>query len=68
MGALDQLSRKSGVIAGDDTLRLFEYAQEKGFAIPAIVSLSLHLLFLAYPNGLERHLLLHRRRLARGRP
>ena len=38
MGALEKLSRKSGVIVGDDVLRLFEYAQEKKFAIPAIVS------------------------------
>jgi fructose-bisphosphate aldolase class II len=38
MGILEKLSRKSGVIVGDDVLRLFEYAQEKNFAIPAIVS------------------------------
>lgn len=38
MGALDKLSRKKGVIVGDDVLRLFEYAQEHNFAIPAIVS------------------------------
>jgi fructose-bisphosphate aldolase, class II len=37
MGAQDVLSRKSGVIVGDDVLRLFEYAREKQFAIPAIV-------------------------------
>jgi fructose-bisphosphate aldolase class II len=37
MGVLEQLSRKSGVITGDDVLRLFEYAQEKKFALPAIV-------------------------------
>ncbi|BDD56929.1 Fructose-bisphosphate aldolase 1 [Monascus purpureus] len=36
MGVLEKLSRKSGVIVGDDVLRLFEYAQEKVFAIPAI--------------------------------
>ncbi|OJJ60906.1 hypothetical protein ASPSYDRAFT_148295 [Aspergillus sydowii CBS 593.65] len=36
MGVLEKLSRKSGVITGDDVLRLFEYAQEKQFAIPAI--------------------------------
>ncbi|ORY14258.1 hypothetical protein BCR34DRAFT_560542 [Clohesyomyces aquaticus] len=36
MGAKDVLSRKSGVIVGDDVLKLFNYAQEKGFAIPAI--------------------------------
>lgn len=40
MGVLEKLSRKSGVIVGDDVLRLFEYAQEKNFAIPAIVSIS----------------------------
>lgn len=39
MGALDVLERKSGVIVGDDVMRLFEYAREKKFAIPAIVSL-----------------------------
>lgn len=41
MGATDQLSRKAGVITGDDVLRLFEYAQEKKFAIPAVVCISL---------------------------
>jgi len=35
MGALDVLQRKKGVIVGDDVLRLFEYAREKKFAIPA---------------------------------
>lgn len=39
MGATDGLSRKSGVIVGDDVLRLFQYAREKKFAIPAIVRL-----------------------------
>lgn len=39
MGAKDVLSRKSGVIVGDDVLKLFNYAQEHKFAIPAIVSL-----------------------------
>ena len=38
MGASDVLSRKTGVIVGDDVLRLFEYAREKQFAIPAVVS------------------------------
>jgi fructose-bisphosphate aldolase, class II len=38
MGAKDVLSRKSGVIVGDDVLKLFNYAQEHKFAIPAIVS------------------------------
>jgi fructose-bisphosphate aldolase class II len=36
MGVQDVLSRKTGVIVGDDVLRLFEYAREKQFAIPAI--------------------------------
>ncbi|KAL8871354.1 MAG: hypothetical protein Q9174_002794 [Haloplaca sp. 1 TL-2023] len=34
--ATSNLSRKSGVIVGDDVLKLFNYAQEKEFAIPAI--------------------------------
>lgn len=37
MGAQDVLSRKTGVIVGDDVLKLFNYAQEHNFAIPAIV-------------------------------
>jgi fructose-bisphosphate aldolase class II len=36
MGAQDVLTRKTGVIVGDDVLRLFEYAREQEFAIPAI--------------------------------
>jgi len=36
MGVLDVLSRKSGVIVGDDVLNLFEYAKANKFAIPAI--------------------------------
>ncbi|KAJ5916554.1 fructose-bisphosphate aldolase [Penicillium tannophilum] len=36
MGVTEVLSRKSGVIVGDDVLRLFEYAQEHNFAVPAI--------------------------------
>lgn len=36
MGAQDVLSRKSGVIVGDDVLALFKYAREHQFAIPAI--------------------------------
>ncbi|KAJ5792812.1 fructose-bisphosphate aldolase [Penicillium pulvis] len=36
MGLTEVLSRKSGVIVGDDVLRLFEYAQEHNFAVPAI--------------------------------
>jgi fructose-bisphosphate aldolase class II len=38
MGAKDVLSRKTGVIVGDDVMKLFNYAQEHKFAIPAIVS------------------------------
>jgi fructose-bisphosphate aldolase class II len=38
MSVVDVLSRKSGVIVGDDVLHLFEYAQANQFAIPAIVS------------------------------
>ncbi|KAL8850321.1 MAG: hypothetical protein Q9221_004736 [Calogaya cf. arnoldii] len=34
--ATAHLSRKSGVIVGDDVYKLFKYAQEKKFAIPAI--------------------------------
>ncbi|GAV27710.1 fructose-bisphosphate aldolase [Pichia membranifaciens] len=33
---LDFLSRKTGVITGDDVRKLFEYAHHQGFAIPAI--------------------------------
>jgi fructose-bisphosphate aldolase class II len=36
MGVKDVLSRKEGVIVGDDVLALFKYAQEHNFAIPAI--------------------------------
>ncbi|CAG9977689.1 unnamed protein product [Clonostachys byssicola] len=36
MGATDVLSRKSGVIVGDDVTKLFEYAREHQFAIPAV--------------------------------
>lgn len=35
--ATSVLSRKKGVIVGDDVINLFNYAQEKNFAIPAIV-------------------------------
>ena len=38
MGAKDVLTRKTGVIVGEDVLNLFKYAQEKQFAIPAIVT------------------------------
>lgn len=37
MSVKDVLSRKTGVIVGDDVLRLFEHAHENGYAIPAIV-------------------------------
>jgi fructose-bisphosphate aldolase class II len=40
MGAQDVLTRKTGVIVGDDVLKLFNYAQEHKFAIPAIVCAS----------------------------
>jgi len=36
MGAQDVLSRKTGVIVGDDVLNLFKYCKEHKFAIPAI--------------------------------
>jgi fructose-bisphosphate aldolase, class II len=36
MGVRDVLGRKSGVIVGDDVLKLFKYAQAHNFAIPAI--------------------------------
>jgi fructose-bisphosphate aldolase class II len=36
MGASDVLSRKAGVITGDDVLKLFKHAQEHNYAIPAI--------------------------------
>ena len=36
MGAQEVLKRKAGVLYGEDVLKLFKYAQEKTFAIPAI--------------------------------
>ncbi|KAI3401741.1 hypothetical protein diail_9405 [Diaporthe ilicicola] len=36
MGAQDVLSRKAGVIVGDDVLALFKHAKEHEYAIPAI--------------------------------
>lgn len=71
MGVLEKLSRKTGVITGDDVLRLFEYAQEKNFAIPAVVSgtpLSPVLMSRQETNEAERHLLLRRRLYPRGCP
>jgi fructose-bisphosphate aldolase class II len=38
MGAQDVLTRKTGVIVGDDVLKLFAHAQEHKYAIPAVVS------------------------------
>lgn len=43
MGVKDVLTRKTGVIVGDDVLNLFKYAKDKGFAIPAIVGENLFL-------------------------
>jgi fructose-bisphosphate aldolase class II len=36
MSVLDVLSRKTGVITGDDVLKLFQHAKDKKYAIPAI--------------------------------
>jgi len=36
MGVIDVLSRKKGVITGDDVMKLFQYARAHQFAIPAI--------------------------------
>ncbi|KAK7516631.1 fructose-bisphosphate aldolase, class II [Phyllosticta citriasiana] len=36
MGVTDVLSRKAGVIYGDDVYKLFKYCQQHNFAIPAI--------------------------------
>lgn len=36
MGVQDVLSRKTGVIVGDDVLALFKYAREHEFAVPAV--------------------------------
>lgn len=36
MGLLEELNLPAGVIYGDDVLKLFTYAREKGFAIPAV--------------------------------
>ena len=36
MGILDVITRKSGVIVGDDVRNMFQYAKEHKFAIPAI--------------------------------
>ncbi len=49
MGGTDVLTRKSGVIVGDDVLALFKYAREKGFAIPAVVSFSRFYFFAPPP-------------------
>jgi hypothetical protein len=72
MGALDILTRKKGVIVGEDVLKvscalpkswynpiadplnikLFKYAQEKKFAIPAIVSFFIILLIWIMPGNM----------------
>lgn len=36
MGLMDELNLKPGVIYGDDVLKVFQYAKDKGFAIPAV--------------------------------
>jgi len=36
MGVKDVLERKTGVIVGEDVRKLFKYAQDKNFAIPAV--------------------------------
>ncbi|EJT82197.1 fructose-bisphosphate aldolase 1 [Gaeumannomyces tritici R3-111a-1] len=36
MGVISDLNLKPGVLYGDDVLKLFEYAKNKGFALPAI--------------------------------
>jgi fructose-bisphosphate aldolase, class II len=80
MGLLQELNLKPGVIYGDDVLKLFTYAKEKGFAIPAINCVRTRL-----PRGATRapsqshdpianpirwpsDFLLHRRRIPRGCP
>lgn len=40
------LSRKSGVITGDDVLKLFQHAKDNGYAIPAINVSFLKLVYL----------------------
>ena len=67
MGVQDVLSRKTGVIVGDDVLALFKYAQEKKFAIPAIVSRPVHAIAPRLTRA-ERDLILDRRRCARSCP
>ena len=58
--AQNVLKRKTGVIVGDDVLNLFKFAQEKGFAIPAIVRYPIPTADSLTPN-LERHLFVHGR-------
>lgn len=65
--ATSVLSRKAGVIVGDDVIKLFKYAQEKKFAIPAIVRCC-----DSKTNGWtvdkipECNVLVHRGRISRG--
>lgn len=50
-GLQNVLSRKAGVIVGDDVLRLFEHAQENNYAVPAIVCSEMKLLELSQPGA-----------------
>lgn len=70
MGVLEKLSRKTGVIVGDDVLELFKYAQEKQFAIPAIVRVAsvVRVLDDSIANRLERDLFFYCRRFPRSCP
>jgi hypothetical protein len=68
MGAKDVLSRKSGVIVGDDVLKLFNYAQEHKFAIPAIVRTSIPSASDSTNTMAERYILLNRCCFTRGCP
>ena len=56
------LNRKQGVIVGDDVLNLFKYAQEKQFAIPAIVFFLLPHLKELTKRIIECNFLFHRSR------
>lgn len=75
MGVLQDLNLKPGVIYGDDVLKLFTYAKEKGFAMPAVnvvcccrpVLRPDAVCAFAYPANLA-DLLFHRCRYPRGRP
>lgn len=65
--ATSVLSRKKGVIVGDDVLNLFKYAQEKKFAIPAIVCCIPACQEKIEPlTNAECHILIHRGSVPRG--